>query len=137
MAAVGMAAWELSDERGSDFLCGKAWGDVKLGVDEVKRRKEWRKAGLAGVTLRGEIGVALGAPCDGKKWVEAGWPVSYSRGALEEGLEASGVSGDGTGAACSRVYRPMWTVPNKIWIYRKLNKEQIFLLKIFTIQNRI
>jgi hypothetical protein len=48
--AVGTTVRELSGEQGSDFLRRKARGEVKLGVDEVKRRKEWRKVGLVGVT---------------------------------------------------------------------------------------
>jgi hypothetical protein len=72
MAAVGTAMRELSGERGSYFLRGKAHGEVKLCVDKVKRRKERRKVGLSIITLRGEIGVALGAPCDGKKMGRSG-----------------------------------------------------------------
>jgi hypothetical protein len=72
MAAVGSVARKLSDEQGSKFLGGKARGEVNLGVDEVKRRKEQRKAGLVGVTLRGETGAALGAPCSGEKWGRRG-----------------------------------------------------------------
>jgi hypothetical protein len=61
------AVWELSGERGGYFLRGKARGEVNLGVDKVKRRKEHRKVGLSIVTLHREIGVALGAPCGGEK----------------------------------------------------------------------
>jgi hypothetical protein len=67
MAAVGMVAQELSSERGSDFLRGKGRGEVNINLDEVKRRKKWRKVSLASVTLRGETWAVLGPPCSREK----------------------------------------------------------------------
>jgi hypothetical protein len=57
-----MVVWEVSGERGSDSLRGKARGEVNIGVDEVKRREEQWKVGLAGITLCKETGAVLGAP---------------------------------------------------------------------------
>jgi hypothetical protein len=38
--------------RAASSYAGKEGVEVNLCVDEAKRRKEWRKAGLAGVTMK-------------------------------------------------------------------------------------